>query len=167
MSDVDIFHAPRDFEFHDFDTRNVTASDGGTATLRFPRLDADAVHALAASVLKVRSAIVPVANLGSQLFWPLFLIGLIFSLPMLVKAGIWLFVLALAFQVVTLPVEFDASRRALKMLGADGMITETEHDGVKKVLWAAAMTYVAAVIGSLLQLLRLLVLSGAFRRNDD
>ena len=117
--------------------------------------------------LKVRSAIVPVANLGSQLFWPLFLIGLIFSLPMLVKAGIWLFVLALAFQVVTLPVEFDASRRALKMLGADGMITETEHDGVKKVLWAAAMTYVAAVIGSLLQLLRLLVLSGAFRRNDD
>ena len=64
--------------------------------------------------LKVRSAIVPAANLGSQLFWPLFLIGLIFSLPMLVKAGIWLFVLALAFQVVTLPVEFDASRRALK-----------------------------------------------------
>ena len=58
--------------------------------------------------LKVRSAIVPAANLGSQLFWPLFLIGLIFSLPMLVKAGIWLFVLALAFQVVTLPVEFDA-----------------------------------------------------------
>ena len=106
-------------------------------------------------------------NLGSQLFWPLFLIGLIFSLPMLVKAGIWLFVLALAFQVVTLPVEFDASRRALKMLSEGGMVTETEHDGVKKVLWAAAMTYVAAVIGSLLQLLRLLILSGAFRRNDD
>ena len=86
---------------------------------------------------------------------------------MLVKAGIWLFVLALAFQVVTLPVEFDASRRALKMLSEGGMVTETEHDGVKKVLWAAAMTYVAAVIGSLLQLLRLLVYSGAFRRNDD
>ena len=83
--------------------------------------------------LKVRSAIVPAANLGSQLFWPLFLIGLIFSLPMLVKAGIWLFVLALAFQVVTLPVEFDASRRALKMLSEGGMVTETEHDGVKKV----------------------------------
>ena len=114
--------------------------------------------------LKVRSAIVPAANLGSQLFWPLLLI---FSLPMLVKAGIWLFVLALAFQVVTLPVEFDASRRALKMLSEGGMVTETEHDGVKKVLWAAAMTYVAAVIGSLLQLLRLLILSGAFRRNDD
>ena len=113
------------------------------------------------------AAIVPAANLGSQLFWPLFLIGLIFSLPMLVKAGIWLFVLALAFQVVTLPVEFDASRRALKMLSEGGMVTETEHDGVKKVLWAAAMTYVAAVIGSLLQLLRLLILSGAFRRNDD
>ena len=55
MSDVDIFHAPRDFEFHDFDTRNVTASDGGTATLRFPRLDADAVHALAASVRRHRA----------------------------------------------------------------------------------------------------------------
>ena len=95
--------------------------------------------------LKVRSAIVPAANLGSQLFWPLFLIGLIFSLPMLV----------------------NASRRALKMLSEGGMVTETEHDGVKKVLWAAAMTYVAAVIGSLLQLLRLLILSGAFRRNDD
>lgn len=117
--------------------------------------------------LKVRSAIVPAANLGSQLFWPMFLIGLIFSMPVLVKAGIWLFVLALVFQVVTLPVEFDASRRALKMLGEDRMITEQEHDGVKKVLWAAAMTYVAAVIGSLLQLLRLLILSGAFRRNDD
>ena len=77
------------------------------------------------------------------------------------------YVPALAFQVVTLPVEFDASRRALKMLSEGGMVTETEHDGVKKVLWAAAMTYVAAVIGSLLQLLRLLILSGAFRRNDD
>ena len=55
MSDVDIFHAPRDFEFHDFDTRNVTASDGGTATLRFPRLDADVVHALAASVRRHRA----------------------------------------------------------------------------------------------------------------
>ena len=132
-----------------------------------PRSQRSASHNTDYVPLKVRSAIVPAANLGSQLFWPLFLIGLIFSLPMLVKAGIWLFVLALAFQVVTLPVEFDASRRALKMLSEGGMVTETEHDGVKKVLWAAAMTYVAAVIGSLLQLLRLLILSGAFRRNDD
>ena len=124
-------------------------------------------HATNYAPLEMRSAIVPAANIGSSLSWPLFLIGLIFSLPMLVKAGIWLFVLALAFQVVTLPVEFDASRRALKMLSEGGMVTETEHDGVKKVLWAAAMTYVAAVIGSLLQLLRLLILSGAFRRNDD
>ena len=83
---------------------------------------------------------------------------------MLVKAGIWLFVLALAFQVVTLPVEFDASRRALKMLSEGGMVTETEHDGVKKVLWAAAMTYVAAMVNAILQLLRLLSIVGR-RRN--
>ncbi|MDD7738735.1 MAG: zinc metallopeptidase [Fusicatenibacter sp.] len=117
--------------------------------------------------LKIRSAIVPVANFGSQLFWPLFLLGLIMSLPALVKAGIWLFVFALAFQIVTLPVEFNASRRAVAMLTENGIVREEEKAGVKKVLTAAAMTYVAAVIGSLLQLLRLLILSGAFRRNDD
>ncbi|MCI5649678.1 MAG: zinc metallopeptidase [Fusicatenibacter sp.] len=117
--------------------------------------------------LKIRSAIVPVANFGSQLFWPLFLIGLIMSLPALVKAGIWLFVFALAFQIVTLPVEFNASHRAVTMLTENGIVREEEKAGVRKVLTAAAMTYVAAVIGSLLQLLRLLILSGAFRRNDD
>lgn len=117
--------------------------------------------------LSVRSAIVPVANFGSQLSWPLFLAGLIFSFRPLLMIGILLFCTALLFQIVTLPVEFNASARALRMLDETGIMGRQEIRGTKKVLRAAAMTYVAAVIGSLLQLLRLLILSGAFRKRDD
>lgn len=117
--------------------------------------------------LSVRSAIVPVANFGSQLSWPLFLAGLIFSFRPLLMIGILLFCAALLFQIVTLPVEFNASARALRMLDKTGIMGRQEIRGTKKVLRAAAMTYVAAVIGSLLQLLRLLILSGAFRKRDD
>lgn len=117
--------------------------------------------------LSVRSAIIPVANFGSQLSWPLFLAGLIFSFRPLLMIGILLFCAALLFQIVTLPVEFNASARALRMLDETGIMGRQEIRGTKKVLRAAAMTYVAAVIGSLLQLLRLLILSGAFRRRDD
>lgn len=117
--------------------------------------------------LNIRSAIVPLANFGSQLSWPLFFIGLIVSMKPLLMAGILLFCGALLFQIVTLPVEINASKRALVMLGDTGILGETEVKSTRKVLRAAAMTYVAAVIGSLLQLLRLLVLSGAFRRRDD
>ena len=117
--------------------------------------------------LSVRSAIVPVANFGSQLSWPLFLAGLIFSFRPLLMIGILLFCAALLFQIVTLPVEFNASARALRMLDETGIMGRQEIRGTKKVLRAAAMTYVAAVIGSLLQLLRLLILSGVFRRRDD
>lgn len=117
--------------------------------------------------LSVRSAIVPVANFGSQLSWPLFLAGLIFSFRPLLMIGILLFCAALLFQIVTLPVEFNASARALRMLDETGIMSRQEIRGTKKVLRAAAMTYVAAVIGSLLQLLRLLILSGAFRKRDD
>ena len=117
--------------------------------------------------LSVRSAIVPVANFGSQLSWPLFLAGLIFSFRPLLMIGILLFCAALLFQIVTLPVEFNASARALRTLDETGLMGKQEIRGTKKVLRAAAMTYVAAVIGSLLQLLRLLILSGAFRRRDD
>lgn len=117
--------------------------------------------------LSVRSAIVPVANFGSQLSWPLFLAGLIFSFRPLLMIGILLFCAALLFQIVTLPVEFNASARALRMLDETGIMGKQEIRGTKKVLRAAAMTYVAAVIGPLLQLLRLLILSGAFRRRDD
>lgn len=117
--------------------------------------------------LSVRSAIVPVANFGSQLSWPLFLAGLIFSFRPLLMIGILLFCAALLFQIVTLPVEFNASARALRMLDETGIMGRQEIRGTKKVLRAAAMTYVAAVIGSLLQLLRLLILSGAFCKRDD
>lgn len=125
-------------------------------------------HAENYTPLTVRSAIVPVANIGSQLSWPLFFAGLIFSVRPLLTAGIVLFCGALVFQIVTLPVEFNASRRALAMLERTGIMGSNEVKSTGKVLRAAAMTYVAAVIGSLLQLLRLLILSGAFRgRRDD
>lgn len=125
-------------------------------------------HAQNYTPLSVRSAIVPVANIGSQLSWPLFFAGLIFSVRPLLTAGILLFCGALLFQIVTLPVEFNASSRALAMLERTGILGSNEVKSTGKVLRAAAMTYVAAVIGSLLQLLRLLILSGAFRgRRDD
>lgn len=121
-------------------------------------------HATEYTPLSVRSALVPVANLGSQLSWPLFLIGLIFSVKPLLTAGIFLFCGALLFQLITLPVEFNASRRALRTLEQTGIMGQQEISGTRKVLGAAAMTYVAAVVASLLQLLRLILLSR--RRND-
>lgn len=121
-------------------------------------------HAAEYTPLSVRSALVPVANLGSQLSWPLFLIGLIFSVRPLLTAGIFLFCGALLFQLITLPVEFNASRRALRTLEQTGIMGQQEISGTRKVLGAAAMTYVAAVVASLLQLLRLILLSR--RRND-
>ena len=124
-------------------------------------------HAVHYKPLAIRSAIVPAANLGSQLSWPLFLAGLIFSFRPLLTAGIVLFCGALLFQVVTLPVEFNASGRALVLLEETGIMGREEVGSTRKVLQAAALTYVAAVVSSLLQLLRLLILSGAFRRWDD
>ncbi len=116
------------------------------------------------SPLSVRSALVPVANIGSQLAWPLFLLGLVLSVRPLLTLGIFLFCAALLFQLVTLPVEFNASRRALQALEQTGILGQQELPGARKVLQAAAMTYVAAVAASLLQLLRLVLL--ARRRND-
>ena len=124
-------------------------------------------HAVHYKPLAIRSAIVPAANMGSQLSWPLFLAGLIFSFRPLLTAGIVLFCGALLFQVVTLPVEFNASGRALVLLEETGIMGREEVGSTRKVLQAAALTYVAAVVSSLLQLLRLLILSGAFRRRDD
>lgn len=114
--------------------------------------------------LRIRSSLVPVANFGSSMAWPLFLFGLILSYEPLLYVGIILFCGALLFQIVTLPVEFDASHRALVKLGSTGLMREDEVSGSRRVLRAAAMTYVAAVCASLLQLLRLLLLAG--RRND-
>ncbi len=116
--------------------------------------------------LRVRSALVPVANFGSQFSWILFFIGLLFSSQILCQIGILLFCLALLFQLVTLPVEFNASHRALVKLGDMGLMNRSEVKNTRKVLRAAAMTYVAAVCTSLLYLLRMIILSGGGRRRD-
>lgn len=130
----------------------------------------EAGHAIQHNVgyfpLKFRNAILPVANLGSQVGVPLVLIGLIFSFgDTLINVGILLFAFAVLFQVVTLPVEFNASRRAVKMLDEHGILYGEELAGCKKVLSAAAMTYVAAAASSALQLLRLVLLGGRRRRD--
>ena len=117
-------------------------------------------HAIGYAPLEFRSAIVPVANFGSTLSWPLFLIGLFSGIRPLVTAGMVL------FQLVTLPVEINASSRALKMLQSTGILGSDETKGARKVLTAAAMTYVAALAASILQLLRLLILAGGRRRDD-
>ena len=118
--------------------------------------------------LRFRSALVPVANFGSQLSWPLILIGVIFGglgSP-LVQIGILMFTLAVLFQLVTLPVEFNASSRAIRLLDSQGILSGDEVDGTRKVLSAAALTYVAAAAGSILQLLRLIILFGGRDRRD-
>lgn len=122
-------------------------------------------HAVGYGPLEFRSAIVPVANLGSTLSWPLFLAGLIFSIRPLLTVGILLFSLAVLFQLVTLPVEINASSRALKALGDNGILGPDETKGARKVLSAAALTYVAALAASVLQLLRLVILAGGRDRD--
>lgn len=113
--------------------------------------------------LKLRAAIVPVANIGSALSMPLILIGLLISGnsgSFMINLGLLAFSMAFLFQLVTLPVEFDASRRALKILSDGGLLTEEEVPMARRVLFAAALTYVAAAIATLLQLLRLVILFG-------
>ena len=116
--------------------------------------------------LDIRTAIVPVANIGSQLGLPLVILGLVIgSFPMLVTIGIWLFSLSVLFQIITLPVEFNASGRALRMLEEYGILGQDETGSARAVLSAAALTYVAAAASSVLQLLRLIMLSKRGRRD--
>ena len=116
--------------------------------------------------LVLRSTLVPLANFGSTAAWPVFILGLIMSLRPLIMAGIVLFTLAVFFQLVTLPVEFNASARAIQVLESSGMLGSSEIGGAKKVLRAAAMTYVASLAASVLQLLRLIILAGGRRDRD-
>lgn len=117
--------------------------------------------------LQIRSALVPVANIGSKAGIPLIILGAIMGMnQVLIQIGIWVFALAVLFQVVTLPVEFNASGRALAMLGNYGMLANDEVKSCKKVLSAAALTYVAAAASAILQLLRLVLLFGGNRRRD-
>ena len=124
-------------------------------------------HAQGYSPLNFRTALVPVVNIGSRLGIPIILLGIILSWNnVLIQIGIWAFALSVLFQLVTLPVEFNASARAVAKIDQYGLMTTQENDGCKKVLSAAAMTYVAAAASSILQLLRLILLFGNRRRRD-
>lgn len=113
--------------------------------------------------LQIRSAILPAANIGSKAGIPIILLGLFFSFSPLITIGIWVFSLAVLFQVVTLPVEFNASHRALVMLEDYGILGSEEVDSSRKVLTAAAMTYVASAASAVIQLLRLIALNNRRR----
>ena len=121
--------------------------------------------------IKLRAAIIPITNIGSKLAMPLILLGLLLSFGEAVSygfvyAGIACFSLSLVFQLVTLPVEFNASRRAMDAIASSELLTDEERKGARKTLTAAAMTYVAATAVALAQLLRLILIFGGRRRND-
>ena len=122
-------------------------------------------YAVGYSPIKIRTAIIPVTQIGSYLSWPLLLIGLLMGSETLAMAGVLLFCAVVAFQLVTLPVEFNASNRALEALGASGYLKEEQLNGAGKVLRAAAMTYVAALAQAIAQLLRLLMIANRSRRD--
>lgn len=123
-------------------------------------------HATGYIPIKVRSAIIPITQIGSQLSIPLILMGFLFQFQPLVFAGILFYATAALFQLVTLPVEFNASARAMKVLEQSEMLAGDELTGAGKVLRAAAMTYVAALLTALAQLLRLILIFGGRRRDD-
>lgn len=126
-------------------------------------------HANGYAPLKLRSSLVPIANFGSAIAWPLILIGLLFNSQtsaLLINIGILAFSATVLFQLITLPVEINASNRAIRMIADTGMMEGTEIQSAKKVLNAAALTYVASAASSILQLLRIILLTGGRRRND-
>ena len=121
-------------------------------------------HAQGYAPLKIRNAAIPATRIGSSLGIPLVLLGMVFTWRPLIMVGIVLYALVALFQLLTLPVEFNASRRALQTMESNQFLTEQEYRGAKKVLTAAALTYVAALASALATLLRLLLLAG--RSND-
>lgn len=126
-------------------------------------------HARGYAPLKLRSTLVPIASFGSKIAWPLILIGLLInseSSIVLLNAGIIAFSAAVLFQLITLPVEFNASNRAIRAIADTGLMQGEEIKSAKKVLSAAALTYVASAAAAILQLLRILILTGGRRRND-
>lgn len=126
-------------------------------------------HAKSYAPLSIRSALVPIANFGSMLAWPVILIGLLFntrSSGLIIDIGILLFSAAVVFQLVTLPVEFDASRRALVMLRTQGILADDELRYTRRVLKSAALTYVASAAAAILQLLRIILITNGRRRDD-
>ena len=116
--------------------------------------------------LKLRSASVPIANIGSKIYWPVIIIGLIFGYMEIAQIGVLLFSFVVLFQLITLPVEFNASKRALSVLSERKLLIGGELKGAEKVLRAAALTYVASLFSSILQLLRLILLTRGNKRRD-
>lgn len=122
-------------------------------------------HQVGYGPLKLRSLSVPIANIGSKLSWPILIAGLAMGSFGLAQVGVWMFVAVVFFQLITLPVEFDASHRAIKILDQSNMLAGEELSGSKKVLMAAALTYVAALFSTILQLLRLIMIVNSSRRD--
>ena len=121
-------------------------------------------HARGYVPLGLRTSLFPIASIGSQMAFPLFILGFLFSIDVLMLVGIWFFIAALGFQLITLPVEFNASKRAMAALQSGGYLTKAEVPKAQAVLSAAALTYVAAVAVAASQLIRLLFLRGQRRR---
>ena len=118
--------------------------------------------------LRLRAAFVPVANFGSKLSWPLIMLGFLMGgNNTLIQIGIWMFLAVVLFQLITLPVELNASSRAIKLVDQLGILSGQEVGQTRSVLGAAALTYVAAAAASILQLARLMLLFGGNRRSND
>lgn len=175
--DVTIEHVPGNLTDHyDPSTKTLRLSDAvyGSASVAAIGVAAhECGHAVQHDVnyspLAIRGALVPVANIGANIAWPLIIVGLLIGgsgSSILCQIGILLFSAAVLFQLVTLPVEFNASSRAVKLLDQTGILSGEELGSTKKVLGAAALTYVAAAATMILQLLRLLIIVGGRRRND-
>ncbi len=169
--DVAVQHVPGELTDH-YDPRsktvNLSDSTYGSNSVAAVAVAAhECGHVLQHSTgyvpLQIRSTILPVANIGSKAGVPIIIAGIIFSFSPLITIGIWVFSFAVLFQLVTLPVEFNASNRALVMLEEYGILATDEVDSSKKVLSAAAMTYVASAAAAVVQLLRLMLLN----RRDD
>lgn len=171
ITDVAVQHVPGELtDNYDPRTRTVNLSDAtyGSSSVAAVGVAAhECGHVLQHHTgyvpLQIRSAILPAANIGSKAGIPIILLGMFFSLSPLITIGIWVFSLAVLFQVVTLPVEFNASRRALVMLEEYGILGNEEVDSSRKVLSAAAMTYVASAASAVVQLLRLVMLNNRRR----
>ncbi len=140
------------------DSRSVAAISVAAHEIGHALQDAEGYAAL-----KFRNSFFPVVSIGSNLWMILFIAGLIFSMPSLTNIGILLFGLVVVFQIITLPVEFNASRKALALMQENGVLTMEEAPGAKKVLNAAALTYVAAALSAVANLARLLMMSGRRR----
>ena len=172
VSDVTVQHVPGDLTDHyDPRTRVVNLSDATYGSNSVAAIGVAAhecghvmQHQNGYLPLQIRSALVPAANIGSKAGVPLIILGMFLSISPLISIGIWVFSLAVLFQVVTLPVEFDASHRALVMLEEYGILGHEEVADSRKVLSAAAMTYVASAAAAVVQLLRLVMLNN--RRRD-